>query len=320
MIGATINQSGSIQFRATRVGENTVLRQIVRLVHEAQSSKAPIARLADIIAGYFVPAVMAIAMIAFLVWLHFGPSPSWIPALMASVSVLIVACPCALGLATPTAIMVAAGSGARRGVLVKNGAALEAAGRADTVLLDKTGTITQGRPTLTDLLPLSGMHEDELLRFVAAVEALSEHPIGQAIVRAALERKLNIPLATEFQALGGQGAEARVDGRCVLIGNRALMESRGIELDAAHERLDALAAKCRTPILAAIDGELAGILAVADPVKATESGKPPSSGLKAMGISVIMITGDNRRNGGMRSEGSGHRNRRCRSPAAAQAR
>ena len=292
--GATINQAGAVQFRAERVGENTVLRQIVRLVQEAQGSKAPIARLADTIAGYFVPAVATIAAVTFLVWLHFGPPPSWAFALLAAVSVLIVACPCALGLATPTAIMVAAGTGARHGVLVKSGAALEAAGRADTVLLDKTGTITQGRPALTDLVTLSGLPEDELLRLAAAAESASEHPIGQAIVRAARERKLTFSTAVDFQAVSGHGAEAQVEGRRVLIGNRALMASRGIELGAAFgERLDALAEQGKTPLLAAIDGKLAGILAVSDPIKPTS--KAAVERLKAMGLRVIMLTGDNQR-------------------------
>ena len=293
VIGATINQSGSVNFRADRVGENTVLRQIVRMVHEAQGSKAPIARMADTIAGYFVPVVVGIAVLTFILWFVLGPSPSWMFALLASVSVLIVACPCALGLATPTAIMVSAGTGARFGVLVKSGEALESAGSVDTVLLDKTGTITQGRPAVTDIIPLSGVSELDLLGRVAAVENLSEHPLGQAIVRTARERNISLPPVTDFNALSGHGVEATVGGQRLLIGNARLMELQKIDIGVLSDRAAALAAQGKTPIYTTTNGKLSGLIAVADPVK--ETSKAAIDRLKSMGLNVIMITGDNRK-------------------------
>ncbi len=291
LIGATINQNGALQFKAERVGANTMLQQIVRLVHQAQGSKAPIARLADTIAGYFVPAVVSIAVVVFFVWLHWGPEPRWIYALLSSVSVLIVACPCALGLATPTAIMVGAGAGARHGVLVKGGAALEEAGRIDTVLLDKTGTITRGKPAVTDFAIVGTCSETDILRLTGAAENGSEHPFGQAIVRYAREKIATLPAATKFVAIQGLGIDAEIDGHAVIAGNQRFLESRGVVVSEQLGRAGALAEQGRTPIFAAIDGKLQAIFGVADPVK--ENSKAAIAQLKAMGISVAMITGDN---------------------------
>ena len=291
VIGATLNQTGAFQFKTERIGEDTVLKQIVRLVHQAQGSKAPIARLADTIAGFFVPVVVAIATVTFFVWLHWGPEPRWIYAMLAAVSVLIVACPCALGLATPTAIMVGAGTGAKFGVLVKGGEALENAGRIDTVLLDKTGTITRGKPSVTDVVKFGPIDEHELLRIAAAAEVGSEHPFGQAIVRYARERGLELPAASAFKAIEGHGVEATVSGRALLLGNARLMRERGVDTTAADARATELAAQVKTPIFAAVDGRLEALFAVADPVK--ENSRAAVERLKAMGLSVAMITGDN---------------------------
>jgi Cu+-exporting ATPase len=293
VFGATINTTGALRVRATRVGADTALQQIVRLVREAQGSKAPIARLVDRISGVFVPVVIAVAAATFAAWWVASPAESRLTmALVTAVSVLIIACPCALGLATPTAIMVGTGRGAEHGILIRSGEALETAHRLTAVLLDKTGTITEGRPSLTAAVPAAGFSEDDLLRLAASAERPSEHPIAAAIVRGALERGVEPSEPSTFRALVGHGVEATVDGRAVLVGGVHLLEQRGVRPSLAGEAAR-LAAQGRTAVFVAVDGREAGLLAVADRVK-------PSSGeavarLHAMGLRVFMVTGDNRR-------------------------
>jgi P-type Cu+ transporter len=290
VIGATINRTGAFRMRATRVGRDTVLQQIVRMVQEAQGSKAPIQRLADTIAGYFVPVVLCIAVATFVVWFDVAPIDRRLTmALLTFVSVLIIACPCALGLATPTAIMVGTGRGAQSGILIKGGEALETAHRVTTVVLDKTGTITEGRPAVTDVLP-SGLEQDELLRLAASAERASEHPLGEAVVRSAQDRGLHLSQPQDFHAVAGHGIEATVDGRKVLIGNARLMTERGITPD--EEAAGRLASEGKTPVFVAVDGKPAGIIAIADPVKPTS--RAAIEKLHALGLDVVMLTGDNR--------------------------
>ncbi|MPM45541.1 Copper-exporting P-type ATPase [bioreactor metagenome] len=288
---ASLNTTGTVRFRAEKVGEDTALAQIIRLVEDAQSSKAPIAQLADVVSGYFVPIVCAIALVSGLAW-FFGTGGDLEFALTIFISVLVIACPCALGLATPTAIMVGTGKGAEHGILIKGGEALETAHKVHTVVLDKTGTITQGKPTVTDLLPLTGSRE-ELLTLTAAAEIGSEHPLGQAIVQYAREQGLALPPAEDFSSITGQGIQAGIDGRQVLAGNRRLMDARGIPLGTLEAEADRLAGEGKTPMFVALDGQAAGIVAVADVVK--ESSRAAIAGLHAMGLQVAMLTGDNRK-------------------------
>jgi len=288
--GATLNKNGTIRFRATKVGKDTVLAQIIKLVEDAQSTKAPIAKLADIISGYFVPIVMAIAVVAGLAWYISGKPAAF--ALTIFISVLVIACPCALGLATPTAIMVGTGKGAEYGVLIKSGEALETAHKIQTVVFDKTGTITEGRPKVTDIILTGLVTEDELLVLSASAEKGSEHPLGEAIVNAAKERGLVLLDTERFQAIPGEGIEAVLQGRKMLLGNKKLMEERNIEITLEKES-DRLAGEGKTPMYISIEDRLAGIIAVADVLK-------PGSGkaiklLHGMGIEVAMITGDNKR-------------------------
>jgi Cu+-exporting ATPase len=292
VIGATINKVGSFRFRATKVGKETVLAQIIRLVEEAQGSKAPIQRLADVVASYFVPAVMAVAALTFAVWLIIGPSPPLTYALLNAVAVLIIACPCALGLATPTAIMVSTGKGAESGVLIRGGEALETAHRVQAAVMDKTGTITEGRPRVTDVLAGNGQ-PDEVLRLAASAERGSEHPLGEAIVAAAQERGLALAEAQDFVAVPGLGVQARVGGRQVLLGNLSLMEQRAAKLNGLAATAEELLAQGKTAMFVAADGEVLGVIAVADTVK--EGAQEAIASLKAMGIEVIMLTGDHRR-------------------------
>ncbi len=304
VFGATLNRTGSFRFRATKVGSDTALRQIVKLVQDAQGSKAPIARLADVISGIFTPVVICIAIATFVAWFILAPVETrFTLALVNFVSVLIIACPCALGLATPTAIMVGTGRGAENGVLIKGGESLETAHRVDTVVLDKTGTLTRGRPELTDVVPAHGFSADELLRLVASAERGSEHPLGEAVVRGAQARGLALVEATGFRALAGHGIEATVDGRAVLIGNAALLRGRGIDVGAAETRAAELADAGKTPTFAAVDGRHAGILAVADTLK-PEAAEAVAT-LRAMGLRVVMITGDNRRTAGAIARAAG---------------
>jgi len=294
VFGATLNRTGSFRFRATKVGKDTALQQIVRLVQDAQGSRAPIARLADVISGVFTPVVISIAIATFVAWFILAPPETrFTLALVNFVSVLIIACPCALGLATPTAIMVGTGKGAESGVLIKGGESLETAHRVDTVVLDKTGTLTQGRPELTEVVPADGFDTDELLRLVASAERGSEHPVGEAVVRGAQSRSLALADATGFRALAGHGIEATVDGRAVLIGNAKLLRERGIDLGDAETQAAKLADAGKTPTFAAVGGTYAGIVAVADTLK-PESAEAVAT-LRKMGLRVVMITGDNRR-------------------------
>jgi P-type Cu+ transporter len=295
VIGASLNKNGSITFRATKVGADTVLARIVKLVEDAQGSKAPIARMADIVSGYFVPIVFAIAALTAAIWLLLGHTAVF--ALTAFVSVLTIACPCALGLATPTAIMVGTGKGAECGVLIKSGAALETAYKIDSIVLDKTGTITKGAPALTDLLPAPslpslGLDELGLLSLAASAEKASEHPLGEAVLRGAIERGAPVLAAADFEALPGSGISADIGGRRVLLGNARHMADHGADPGPGVAEADRLSAEGKTPVYIAVDGVYAGLIAVADPVK--ESSAKAVSALRGMGISVTMITGDSR--------------------------
>ncbi|RPF28247.1 Cu+-exporting ATPase [Georgenia muralis] len=292
VIGATINQTGAFRYTATKVGAETMLAQIIKLVREAQGSKAPIQRVVDKVSGYFVPAVIAIAIWSFVVWALVGPPPAFIFALVAAVSVLIIACPCALGLATPMSITVGTGKGATNGILIRSAEALETAHKLDTVVLDKTGTITKGAPALTDVLPAEGFAPDELLALVAAVEASSEHPLATAIVTGARSRGLSVPETAAFDSITGQGVRALVDGREVLVGNTRLLSAAGIEPAPLTADLRRLAADGKTPMLVAVDGKAAGVIGVADTVK--EGSAAAVAALQKRGIEVVMMTGDNR--------------------------
>ena len=288
---ASINKSGSFVFEATRVGQDTTLAQMIRLVEEASSSKAPIAKLADKVAGVFVPVVMVIAAVTALVWLAVTHSPE--QALTAGVAVLVISCPCALGLATPVAIMVGTGKGAENGILVKSAEALETLHAIDTVVLDKTGTLTQGRPQVTDILPAGGVTESALLGLAACLEAPSEHPLGAAIVEEAGARGLPRQPVERFAAVHGRGVEAVLGGRRCLAGNRAMMEEAGVDLSAWEDRAQALAAQGKTPLYFSKDTSLLGLIAVADTPKPTS--RDAVAAFRSLGIDVIMLTGDNRR-------------------------
>lgn len=286
---ASINKNGSIQFKAAKIGKETALAQIIKLVEDAQGSKAPIAKMADIVSGYFVPIVVGIAVIAFAAWLMGGQSLAF--SLTIFISVLVIACPCALGLATPTAIMVATGKGAELGILIKGGEALETAHKIDTIVLDKTGTITEGKPAVTDIIAASGISEETLLQIAASGEKGSEHPLGEAIVKCANER--NIPLldAEGFEAIPGHGISVRINGVKTLIGNKKLMEDRNIDTGELLPRSNQLADEGKTPMFIASDDKLSGVIAVADIVK--EGSEKAIQRLLSMGIEVVMITGDN---------------------------
>ena len=286
---ATINQNGSIDYQASRVGSDTTLAQIVRLVEEAQGSKAPIAALADKISLYFVPIVLSLATLSALGW-YFLAGESLSFSLSIFVAVLVIACPCALGLATPTAIMVGTGKGAENGILIKSGQALEAAYQLDTIVLDKTGTITVGKPSLTDLLPLSDFNRSDLLQLIASAEQHSEHPLAQAILEAAEEEGLDLLPVSYFEAIVGRGLSAQVEGKHLLVGNESLMEEKNIDSSAFQEQLLELSQEGKTAMFVAIDGQLVGILAVADEMKS--SSLKAVQELQSMGLEVIMLTGD----------------------------
>jgi len=292
VIGATINRTGSVVIRADKVGADTLLSQIVQMVAEAQRSRAPIQKLADVVAGYFVPAVMAIAVLTFTVWALWGPDPKMAHALINAVAVLIIACPCALGLATPMSIMVATGKGATVGVLFKNAEAIEVMRKVDTLVVDKTGTLTEGRPTLQEVKATGNIVQDELLRLVASLERASEHPLAEAIVEGAIERGLELEKATEFESVTGKGAVGRVAGQVVAIGNRALLEELGIDASSLVAPAEALRGEGQTAMLVAVDGAPAGLVSVADPVKA--SSPEAIEALHGEGLRVVMLTGDSR--------------------------
>jgi P-type Cu+ transporter len=291
VIGATINTTGSLRVRAEKVGADTMLAQIITLVRQAQASKAPIQRLADAVSGYFVPAVMGIAIATFAIWFIAGPAPAFTLALVSALSVLIIACPCALGLATPLSVMVGTGKGAQSGILIRSAEALETAHKLDTIVLDKTGTITAGRPALTDIRPAGRWTETDLLTLAAAAEADSEHPLGAAIVAGARDRGITPPVATGFESITGKGVQATVNGHTVLIGTAALLRGAGIDPVVLETSAAGLAADGKTPVLAAVDGEPAGVLAIADPIK--DDSAAAIAALHHLGIEVVMLTGDN---------------------------
>ncbi len=293
VIGATINKTGAFTFEATKVGKDTMLAQIIRMVQEAQGSKAPIQRLADYISGIFVPSVIAIGLVTFAVWSIFGPAETrFVFALVNFIAVLIIACPCAMGLATPTAIMVGTGKGAELGILFKNAESLERAQKITTIVFDKTGTLTRGEPKVTDVIQ-AGISEQELLFFAGSAEKGSEHPLGEAIVREALDRDIVLEQSDEFQALPGHGIRAVLKGKEIILGNEQLMTDRKIDFGILLWDAEQLSSRGETPMFVAVGGKAAGIIAVADTVK--EHSKEAVAGLKALGLEVVMLTGDNRR-------------------------
>jgi len=312
VIGATLNKTGAFRFEATKVGKDTVLSQIIRLVEEAQGSKAPIQRLADYVASIFVPTVIGIAVLTFLAWWVFGPKPALLFAMLNFVAVLIIACPCALGLATPTAIMVGTGKGAELGILIRSGESLETAHKVRTVVFDKTGTFTKGEPEVTDVVSMQqaagcgqagraedepqAVSRDELVRLAASLERGSEHPLGEAIVRRAKDAGLSLSEVEGFGAVPGHGVRGRVDGRAVLLGNARFLAESGIEVGELDAAADTLASLGKTPMFVAVDGRAAGVIAVADTLK--ERSVQAVQALRRLGIEVLMITGDNRRTAG----------------------
>jgi len=292
VFGATINRTGSFVFEATRVGQDSTLAQIVRLVEEAQGSKAPMQRLADAVSARFVPLVLVLAALTFVGWMLLGPEPRISYAIQAAIAVLVIACPCALGLAAPTAIMVGTGKAAENGILVRGGEALEQARRINAIILDKTGTITRGKPAVAEIVPAAGFSSDEVLRLAAALETGSEHPLGEAIVVAAKTQGADLLTVTGFDSITGKGIEGNVAGRAVLVGNRALLSERGIPAEALHEDAARLAATGATPVFGAVDGAPAGVIAIADTVK--PESREAIAQLRALGLDVWMLTGDNR--------------------------
>jgi len=293
VIGASINKTGSFQFEATRVGRDSTLAQIIRMVEEAQGSKAPIQRLADVIASYFVPTVIGIAVITFVVWYFAGPPPALTFAILNFVAVLIIACPCALGLATPTAVIVGTGKGAEHGLLIRSAEILERSHQIDTVLLDKTGTLTQGKPRVTDIISLPSSSRQEVLRLAASAEHDSEHPLAEAIVRGALEEKLELSPVSNFDAIPGEGVEALVEGKRLLLGNLRLMSEKSLSLEGVEEDVGRLRAEGKTVMLLGVEGQVTGIIALADTLK--PNAREAVDALHGMGIEVAMLTGDNRR-------------------------
>jgi Cu+-exporting ATPase len=291
VIGATTNTTGSLRVRADKVGSDTMLAQIIRLVQQAQASRAPIQRLADAVSGYFVPAVIALAVITFAVWFVGGPAPALTGALVSAVSVLIIACPCALGLATPLSIMVGTGKGARHGVLIRSADSLETARKLGTIVLDKTGTITAGKPVLTDVRSAGPWTENELLALVAAAESDSEHPLAAAIVAGARDRGIPLPPAAAFGSVTGKGIQATVDGHAVLAGSSRLLAGAGLDTTGLDPVATRLSGEGKTPVLVAVDSVPAGVLAVADTVK--EDSARAIAALRRLGAEVVMLTGDN---------------------------
>lgn len=291
VVGASINKNGTIRFKAEKVGSDTVISQIIKLVEDAQGSKAPIAKLADIIAGYFVPVVVVIAIISGLAWFIAGKGAVF--SLTVFISVLVIACPCALGLATPTAIMVGTGKGAENGILIKGGEALETTHKINTIVFDKTGTITEGKPVVTDIITYGNITEEELLKLAASAEKSSEHPLGEAIVKDCEEKKLNFYKLDKFMAIPGHGIEVVINGSNILLGNKKLMTSKNIEIADLEVKSDKLASEGKTPMYVAIDNKISGIIAVADVVK--ENSSKAIRKLHDMGIEVVMITGDNKK-------------------------
>jgi heavy metal translocating P-type ATPase len=292
VIGGTVNQTGSLIMRAERIGRDTMLARIVQMVAEAQRSRAPIQRMADRVAAWFVPAVIAAAIIAFLIWATIGPDPRLAHALIVAVTVLIIACPCALGLATPMSIMVGVGRGAGLGVLIKNAEALELMEKVNTLVVDKTGTLTEGQPSVTQIIPSSGFDRDELLRFAAGVERASEHPLGRAIVNAATDASLMIPEVSDFDSPVGKGVSGQVEGHRILLGSANFLTGQGLDTSSLGAEADRLRADGATAIFVGVDDQVGGIFAIADPVKDTTPAALEA--LRRDGIEVVMLTGDNR--------------------------
>ena len=288
VFGASINKFGMFKYKATKVGKDTALAQIIKLVEQAQGSKAPIAKMADIISGYFVPTVITLAVISSIVWAISGKGLEF--SLTIFIAVLVIACPCALGLATPTAIMVGTGKGAENGILIKSGVALEGAHKINTVVFDKTGTITEGKPKVTDIVT-KGLSEDELLRYASSAEKGSEHPLGEAIVVAGVERGLELFEITSFKSVPGEGIVTLINDKNILIGNNKLMKNNNIDITSVENDVKSLASQGKTPMYMAIDGDLAGVIAVADTLKANS--KKAVEALHKLGIEVVMLTGDN---------------------------
>jgi heavy metal translocating P-type ATPase len=292
VISATMNQTGSFIMRAEKVGKDTMLAQIVKMVAEAQRSRAPIQGLADTVAGYFVPVVIGVSIISFIIWTMYGPSPAYTFALISAISVLIIACPCALGLATPMSIMVGIGKGAQAGVLIRNAEALERMEKVNTLVVDKTGTLTEGKPKVVEIMTVADISQDELLAFVAALEKGSEHPLAHAIIVAASEKNLTIPEVTDFEAVTGKGVTGSIGGKAVALGNIRLMNDLSVDTSDLTAKADGLRGDGATVVFVAIDKKPAGLLAIADPIKPTTH--KAISDLQSLGIHVIMLTGDNK--------------------------
>ncbi|WP_350432290.1 heavy metal translocating P-type ATPase [Shewanella sp. H8] len=291
VVAGTLNKLGTLTFTATRVGKDTALAHIITMVKRAQNSKPPIGRMADVISSYFVPAMMIIAIVSAMVWLNFGPEPSVGYAIVSAMTILIIACPCALGLATPMSVMVGVGKAAEYGVLIRNGEALQTASTITTMILDKTGTITEGAPKITDMIVVSGREQEQVLQLAASIEQHSEHPLAQAVVQAATDKGLTLFNVENFTAIAGFGVQAQYQSAQLLFGNEKLMHDKGIALSEYQQQAQALAAEAKTPMYFAIDGELAAVIAVADPIKADSVAA--IARLKSSGIKVIMLTGDN---------------------------
>ncbi|MDP2648239.1 MAG: copper-translocating P-type ATPase, partial [Candidatus Yanofskybacteria bacterium] len=294
VVGATINKTGTFTFKATRVGSDTMLAQIIKLVQEAQGSKAPIQRLADLVSSYFVPVVVMLAITTFVVWYNFGPNPALLFALLNTVAVLIIACPCAMGLATPTAIMVGTGKGAEHGILIKDAESLEVAHKINTIIFDKTGTLTKGKPEVTNIVvALSELNENEVLGTAASLEKGSEHSLAESIVGEAEKRNLKLASVDRFKAIPGHGVEGYIDGKRIILGNRKLMTGEGIDVQKLNDEISRLENEGKTVMMLSLNGNLAGLIAVADTLK--ETAKEGISLLKKLKIESVMITGDNQR-------------------------
>lgn len=293
VFAATLNKTGSFKFRATKVKEETALANIVEMVRQAQGSRIPVQRIVDKVSGIFTPSVLILAIIGYVLWFDFGPQPSYVYALIVAVTTLIIACPCALGMATPMSLTTGIGKGAENGILIRSGEALQIAEKLDTIVLDKTGTITQGKPSLTDVVPLGRFSEEEVLRIGASIEQGSEHPLAGAILEGAKEKGISLAEVTGFNAIPGHGVEGWIDGRHVFFGNLKLMQKEGIPLTTLRESVTRLADEGKTPMCLAIQGEVAGIIAVADTVK--EDSAIAIRQMKNLGLEVVMITGDNER-------------------------
>jgi Cu+-exporting ATPase len=291
VIGATDNANGTMTIRAEKVGRDTMLSQIVKMVADAQRSRAPIQRMADKVAGWFVPIVMLVSVMSFAAWFLFGPSPAFSYALIAAVSVLIIACPCALGLATPMSIMVGIGRGAKSGILIKDAASLEVLEKVDTLVVDKTGTLTQGRPALTEVVSLDGFSDSDILTLSAALEKGSEHPLAEAIVRSAEEKGLDLPKASDFESVTGKGVQGHVGGKSIALGNSKMMEAAGADISALKEDAERLRTQGATAMFLAVDQQIAGLIAVSDPIKDTT--ESAIRALHAAGLRIVMLTGDN---------------------------